>query len=302
MATRPVGTRGSDREASPARRWDREREVEKAAGAPGRPEAFASLQASAGNRAVGMLMRDIGGFQLPLPWLLGGERPRERPGGDLRLDPNRVAEAEAQIAAALAAEALLAQIGRVRLGRPPPGVGEPGGPDVISGADPRATTPAPAPATAPTPAGPTPAAPPVAPFTQTKPGEAGDLMDAVTAHPAVAAGLAKVKDDALRAFRAAPPGERRLAIVSVIAFSALALGGAASTPGGREMLGNLSGKVLPVPGVDWLGVEFNSQGENTLLGVHVDVGAVLPKAWGFGSAGPGQGAPPMTPGSGPGNF
>lgn len=272
------------------------------AGAPAAagPDSVERLQATAGNRAVSMLLRQP--FQLPAPWLLGGDAPKARPGDDLRLDPDKLAEAEAEIAARLASDLLLAQIMRVRLGRPQPGVGEPGGPDVISGADPRATGPGPPGATGPTPsAGPSPA-PPVPPFTQAKPGEAGDLMDALMAYPAIAAGIARVKEEGLRAFRTAPPGQRRLAIVTLITFSVLAVGGAAATPGGRQMLGQLSGKVLPVPGVDWLGVEFNSQGDNHILGVHVDLGGFLPKSWGFGSAGPGQGPTPMTPPTGPGLF
>jgi hypothetical protein len=267
-----------------------------------RRAALEYLQATAGNRAVGMLLREPE-FQLPTPWLLGGERPRPRLGDDLQLDPNRMANAEAEIAAKLAADALLAQIGRVQLGVPPPAVGEPGGPDVITGADPRAGVPAPASATAPTATGPAAPVPPVPPFTQTRPGNVGDLMDAVISHPSIAPGLARVKDEALRAFRTAPPGERAFAIVSVLTFSGLAVGGALATPGGRDMLGRLSGKVLPVPGVNWLGLEFNSEGDNHILGVHVDVGGLLPPSWGFGSAGPGRGPAPMTPSAtGPGSF
>jgi hypothetical protein len=248
-----------------------------------------------------MILREPS-FQLPTPWLLGGEAPKARPGDDLRLDPDKMAQAEAEIAVRLAGDSLLGQIARVRLGRPLPGVGEPGGPDVISGADPRATSPGPPGATAPTPASQPSPAPPVPPFAQTKPGEVGDLMDALTAHPAIAAGIARVKEEGLRAFRTAPAGQRRLAIVSLIIFSVMGVGGAAATPGGRQMLGQLSGKVLPVPGVDWLGIEFNSQGDNHILGVHVDIGGFLPKSWGFGSAGPGQGPAPMTPPSAPGPF
>jgi hypothetical protein len=259
-----------------------------------RQAALEYLQTTAGNHAVGMLLREPD-FQLPTPWLLGGERPTPRLGGDLRLDLNRMASAEAEIAARLSADSLLAQIGRVRLGVPPPAVGEPGSPDVITGADPRAGAPAPAPATAPTPQGSAAPVPPVPPFTQTRAGTVGDLIDAITVHPSIAPGLARVKDDALRAFRAAPPGERAFAIVSVLTFSGLAVGGALATPGGRDMLGRLSGNVLPVPGVDWLHLEFNSEGDNHVLGVHVDVGGLLPPSWGFGSAGPGQGPAPMTP-------
>ena len=291
----------------PAGRPDRVHQDPRPTGAPARAaDAPVSgeihrLQRTAGNRAVAMLLRDPS-LQLPTPWLLGGEAPKARPGDDLRLDPDTMARAEAEIAARLAADSLLAKIARVRLGTPPPGVGEPGGPDVISGADPRATKPGPPGATAPTPASPPASVPPVAPFTQAKPGEAGDLMDALTAHPAIAAGIARVKEEGLRAFRTAPAGQRRLAIVTLITFSVMAVGGAAATPGGRQMLGQLSGKVLPVPEVDWLGIEFNSQGENHILGVHVDIGGFLPKSWGFGSAGPGQGPPQMTPPSGPGPF
>lgn len=267
---------------------------------PGGVPLIRRLQAAAGNRAVGRILREPS-FQLPLPWLLGGDKPPARPDAPLRLDDAQRAEAEARITAELQTATLLAQIARVRLGVPP-AVGEPGGPDVVSGADPAAKKPAPPAATAPPPAAaPTPA-PPAPVFTTPKPGEAGDLMDALSAHPAIAAGMDRVKDEALRAFRLAPPGQVRLAIVSGITFSLLAVGGAAATPGGRELLGRLSGTRLPVPGVSWLGVEFNSQGPNHILGLHVDVGALLPKSLGFGPAGPGQGPVPLTPGTGPGNF
>src|SRR5262245_47253110 len=104
---------------------------------PGAAAAVAHLQATAGNRAVTTPPRRPGS-RPPLPWLLGGAAPRSRPGDDRRADPATMAEAEAEIAAKLAAQDLIAQIRRVRLGNPP-GVGDPGGPDVISGADPRAT-------------------------------------------------------------------------------------------------------------------------------------------------------------------
>ena len=269
---------------------------------PARRAAVEYLQTTAGNHAVGMLLRQPD-FQLPPPWLLGGERPRPRLGDDLRLNLDLMANAEAEIAARLSADSLLAQIGRVRLGVPPPAVGEPGGPDVITGADPRAGAPAPPAATAPTPPGSAAPVPAVPPFTRTRPGSAGDLIDAVTVHPSIAPGLARVKDEALRAFRTAPPGERAFAIVSVLTFSGVAVGGALATPGGRDMLGRLSATLLPVPGVDWLHLEFNSKGDNHILGVHVDVGGMLPPSWGFGPAGPGQGPAPVTPSAtGPGPF
>jgi hypothetical protein len=299
LAGHPDRVHPDPRPADAAAR-DRDALVPGAPIVPG-PGAIGRLQATAGNRAVSQLLRDPS-FQLPTPWLLGGKAPEARPGDDLRLDPERTAQAEAEIATRLAADSLLAQIARVRLGRPPPGVGEPGGPDVISGADPRATSPGPPGAAAPTPTSPSAPAAPVPPFAQAKPGEAGDLMDALTAHPAIAAGIARVKEEGLRAYRTAPAGERGLAIVTLITFSVLAVGGAAATPGGRQLLSQLSGKVLPVPGVDWLGVEFNSQGDNHILGVHVDIGGFLPKSWGFGPAGPGQRPPTMTPPSSPGPF
>ena len=83
------------------------------------------------------------------------------------------------------------------------------------------------------------------------------------------------------------PGTQRRLIIGSIGVGLGALGGALSTSGGREMISKLSGVSLPVPGVPWLAFEFRST-ENRLVGVgvHVDVGALLPASLGFGAAGP----------------
>jgi hypothetical protein len=56
---------------------------------------------------------------------------------------------------------------------------------------------------------------------------------------------------------------------------------------GREVISRLSGASLPVPKVPWLAFEFRSTEDDLIgIGVHVDVGALLPARSGFGAARP----------------
>jgi hypothetical protein len=66
-------------------------------------------------------------------------------------------------------------------------------------------------------------------------------------------------------------------------------------------LSQLNGRVLPVPGLNWLSLEINTGGNNLMLGGHVDIGSLLPPSLGFGpsSAQPIGGPPapqPFVPG------
>ncbi len=153
---------------------------------------------------------------------------------------------------------------------------------------------------APTPPAATPAVPAGAgPATAHEAG-AGDLMDAVMAVPAVDAAITDLRMRATDRVRAdwghLPTGERAVAISAVAVIGAGVLAGAVSDPDARQiLLTQLNGKVLPVPGVDWLHVEIGTRPDNLMLGLHVDVGALLPSSLGFGSSSPSAiGGPPPT--------
>jgi hypothetical protein len=73
-------------------------------------------------------------------------------------------------------------------------------------------------------------------------------------------------------------------LTTSITFGAAALGGFLATPGGRDLLGQLSGVALPVPAVPWLSLEFSSRNDVIGLGAHVDVGDLLSGRLGFGTA------------------
>jgi hypothetical protein len=48
-----------------------------------------------------------------------------------------------------------------------------------------------------------------------------------------------------------------------------------------------------VPGVGGLGVELNTQGDNVMVGLHLDIGRYLPESLGFGAGSPSAiGGPP----------
>lgn len=129
---------------------------------------------------------------------------------------------------------------------------------------------------------------------------AGDLMDAVMAVPAVDASITDLRMRATDRVRAdwghLPTGERAVTISAVAVIGAGVLAGAVSDPDARQiLLTQLNGKVLPVPGVDWLHVEIGTRPDNLMLGLHVDVGALLPSSLGFGSSSPSAiGGPPPT--------
>lgn len=128
----------------------------------------------------------------------------------------------------------------------------------------------------------------------------GDLMGAVLAVPAIDAAINDLRTRATDHVRAdwgrLQAGERAATISAVAVIGAGALIGVVSDPDARQLLlSQLNGKVLPVPGVDWLRVEIGTQPDNLMLGLHVDVGALLPGSLGFGPASPSAiGGPPPT--------
>jgi hypothetical protein len=111
----------------------------------------------------------------------------------------------------------------------------------------------------------------------------GMFLGAVKRAPEVKHALSNLED---QVWGRLSSGDQRTLMTTSITFGAAALGGVLATPGGRELLGHLSGVALPVPEVPWLSLEFSSRNDVIGLGVHVDVGALLPSRLGFGAAGP----------------
>ncbi len=243
-----------------------------AAGAQPPVEAIRQLQRTAGNQAVvRVLARD--GFQLETPWLLGGERKapsimKER----LTLDP----EIERRILhEQLTVERLVDHLKGVEL--PPEPAKNP-----LSMRDPprlpNVNTPPPDPAD-----------PPGFEKPPEK-GSAGMFLSAVADVPAVRAALANVE---FQVWGRLSSGQQTTLVTTGVTFGAAALGGFLATPGGRDMLGRLSGIPLPVPKAPWLKFEFSSKADNIGLGLHLDVGSLLPSRFGFGPAGPKDSGKPL---------
>lgn len=130
------------------------------------------------------------------------------------------------------------------------------------------------------------------------PGGPSDIMDAVLTMPEIKSTVTSLQTSVTerigRDWRRMSTGEQIGTVSVVAAIAAGALGGALSDPNSRSLvLGQLNGKMIPVPGVDWLHLEANVQGDNLMLGFHADVGALLPKSWGFGPGSPAAiGGPP----------
>ncbi len=116
---------------------------------------------------------------------------------------------------------------------------------------------------------------------------AGDIAEAVAAVPAVDQALTGLKDQAkakvLTDWNRLSTGEKAITVSSVVMIGAGALAGIASDPEARKLaLGQLNGKVLPVPKVPWMRLEVNTASDNLMIGIHVDVGTLLPPSLGFG--------------------
>jgi hypothetical protein len=220
-----------------------------------------------------------GAFTLSSPALLGGPRPRPGllggEGPQLRLDP----EIEAALWAidhSLAAPAI--RSGLVDLNLDPSAVAAPPGPH-----------PALAPGAAPTPTAPL---VPAGAGPQTpQPAGASDLLEAIAQVPAIDAAVSSLREQAFTAvrndWRQLRAGEKVAAVSAVATIGLASLSGAASDPQARRiLLDQLDGKILPVPGVDYLNVEIGTNPDNLMLGLHVDVGRLLPASLGFGPSSP----------------
>lgn len=139
---------------------------------------------------------------------------------------------------------------------------------------------------------------------QPREGTAGDVVRAIVSIPAVDQALTNLREQALdrveHDWRRLSTGEQIAAVSVAVLIGGGALAGAISDPSARRfMLDQLNGRVLPVPGVTGLSVELNTERDNLMLGLHLDVGALLPESWGFGPSSPTAIGGPPSPVSGP---
>ncbi|HWO73922.1 MAG TPA: hypothetical protein VNN21_10230, partial [Dehalococcoidia bacterium] len=134
-----------------------------------------------------------------------------------------------------------------------------------------------------------------------RPAEASDVLEAVLAIPAIDSAIERLRGMALERvtgfYRGLSTEGKAGVITSLAVVGAGSLAGVLATPAAREFaLDQLNGRVLPVPGLDGLAVELNTEGENIMFGLHLDVGRLLPEPLGFGPAEPSPiGAPPGRP-------
>ncbi len=118
---------------------------------------------------------------------------------------------------------------------------------------------------------------------------AGDLLKAVVVEldPTLTTLKTRVSDRAESDWRRLNRGEKVGVISAFTVIGAGALAGIVSDPEARRLsLGLLDGKVLPVPKVDWLNLEINTKGSHLMLGLHIDVGQLLPSFLGFRASSP----------------
>jgi uncharacterized protein DUF4157 len=129
-------------------------------------------------------------------------------------------------------------------------------------------------------------------------GEPGDIAEAIAAVPAVDQALTGLKDQAktkvLTDWARLSGGEKAITVSAIALVGAGTIAGIASDPDARRLaLNQLNGKVLPVPKVPWMRVEVNTGPDNFMVGIHVDVGTLLPSSLGFGPGSPeAMGGPP----------
>ncbi len=225
-----------------------------------------------------------GSLTLQTPSLLapGGMRPGPRPDSapQLQLSPEFQAMALQHIQRQLDPAFLASVLSRARLGTPPP---------IALGLPPAGPTygpPAPAGAGQGLPAVPTPPAPQPYdgdPGLREGGGVSGDLIDALKATSEVQQMLGGLAARAGEQWSRLGPTGKVGVVSGGVAIVGGVIGGILADPGRRKWaIEQLNGRVLPVPGVDWLHIEVNADPAKLFVGAHVDVGALLPPSWGFG--------------------
>ena len=227
-----------------------------------------ALQRSAGNAAVARsVMRTSGGrrlsrdpdFQLTEPTLMP---PRKGPNllpGKLELDPLLGLKLLELDLHPQSLRELFAQIDPSQFTVPAPGPPPP----------------------SPTPPKPAPHTPGAFDVDHPEPGSPGDVLTALTKVPVIEQLGEQAKYEL---WTKLPSAEKWTLGISGVTIALTAVGGMLATPGGRQALAGLGGKPLSIPGFPYLAPEFNVDGGNLVLGLHVDVGAFLDGKLGFGTA------------------
>nr|WP_138502616.1 DUF4157 domain-containing protein [Nostoc sp. PA-18-2419] len=129
----------------------------------------------------------------------------------------------------------------------------------------------------------------------------GDLVRAIMAVPAINSELISLRTQAknriTQDWSQLNAGGQVAVVSTTVLIGAGALTGVFSNPETRRFaLDKLNGQVLPVPGVNWLHLELNTGGNNLMLGMHLDIGQLLPSSLGFGASSPSAiGSPPPQP-------
>jgi hypothetical protein len=115
---------------------------------------------------------------------------------------------------------------------------------------------------------------------------ASDLMSAIMAVPAIDGALTNLKTQAgervQRDWGHLSTGERALVITTGVTIAGTALAGAMANPDSRNfVLQQVSGRDFPVPGIEGLSFQVNTQRENMGVMFTFDVGKHFPASWGF---------------------
>ncbi len=153
---------------------------------------------------------------------------------------------------------------------------------------------APAPGGGPAPTGTAPSEPevPVGPGPERpRAASTGDLLRALVAVPAVEAALNQLRTLALERVRAdwrrLSAGERVAAVSTMALVAGGAVAGILSNPEARATaLQELAGRTIPVPGVPGFRLQLDLSGDQWLVGLHLDLGALLPAGLGFAPSSP----------------
>ena len=251
----------------------------------------------AGHRDVPMSVQRDGPLTLSTPGL-GRSDPasKYRLGGNykLELDPALQAKIWGQIDQELDPTKVRPALGKVSyLGPGFPKLPTPAAAAASAPGAPSAAAPAPAvnPFTLPPIPEPAPIVPKGAGPDKPKAGEAGDIAEAVAAVPAIEQAISGAKDLAkakvVSDWGRLSGGEKAITVSSLAVIAAGTIAGISTDPEARKLaLGQLNGKVLPVPKVPWMRVEVNTAADNIMVGIHVDVGSMLPSSLGFGPGAP----------------
>lgn len=124
-----------------------------------------------------------------------------------------------------------------------------------------------------------------------RPGTLGDVLGAVIGlpqvRPLIDQAQARATQAAESAWQGIPPIGQRIIIGSGIGLSVGGLTWILADPNVRASLSQLStplnDRVIPIPGLSGFGLEVNTGNGNLTLGIHLDLGQLLPPFLGFGA-------------------